>query len=96
MTGCRLTVRVTPRGGADRIDGVEAGPDGRPLVRLRVRAAPSDGEANAAVIALMALALGLARSEVRLVRGAAARLKTVEIDGLSEPEALARLEAASA
>ena len=88
---CRLTVRVTPRGGADRVGAVEAGPDGLPRVRLRVRAAPADGEANAAVVRLLAKTLNLPRSAVRIARGDTARIKTVEIDGLEEAEALARL-----
>ena len=88
---CRLTVRVTPRGGADRVDTIEVGPDGRPLVRLRVRAAPADGEANAAVVRLLAKTLNLPRSAVSIARGDTARIKTVEIDGLDEAEALARL-----
>ena len=90
---CRLTVRVTPRGGADRVDAVEVGPSGHPLVRLRVRAAPADGEANAAVIRLLGKALGVPRSAVRIVRGETARTKTIEIDGLDPADALARLSA---
>lgn len=90
---CRLTVRVTPRGGADRIDAVQIEPGGHPLVRLRVRAAPADGEANAAVIRLLGKALGVPRSAVRIVRGETARTKTIEIDGLDPADALARLSA---
>ncbi|WP_296817694.1 DUF167 family protein [Brevundimonas sp.] len=93
MTVCRIAVRVTPRGGADRIDAIEDDADGRPLVRLRVRAAPSDGEANAAVTALIARNLGLPRSAVRITRGETARVKTLEVDGLELQEVLARLSA---
>ena len=93
MTGCRIAVRVTPRGGADRIDAIETDADGRPLVRLRVRAAPADGEANAAVTALIARSLGLPRSAVRITRGETARVKTLEVDGLELQEVLARLSA---
>ncbi|MFA6968170.1 DUF167 family protein [Bosea sp. (in: a-proteobacteria)] len=85
--GLRLTVRLTPRGGRDAIDGVETLADGRPVLKLRVRVAPSDGEANAALLALLARELDLPRSTVTLAAGATARLKTVALTG--EPQALA-------
>ena len=91
MIRCRLRVRVTPRGGADRIDAVETDEVGRSLVRIRVRAAPADGEANAAVIVVLAQALGLPKSRLELVAGQTARIKTVAIDGMDEVEALRRL-----
>lgn len=79
--GLRLTVRITPRGGRDAIDSVESLADGRPVLKVRVRAAPSDGEANAALVALLARELALPRSAVTLVAGATARLKTVALTG---------------
>jgi uncharacterized protein YggU (UPF0235/DUF167 family) len=85
--GLRLMVRLTPRGGRDAIDGVETLADGRNVLKLRVRAAPSDGEANAALLALLARELDLPRSTVTLAAGATARLKTVALTG--EPETLA-------
>ncbi len=88
---CRLRVRVTPRGGADRIDAVETDDTGRPLIKVRVRASPADGQANTAVLATLARALGQPKSTLTLVAGQTARIKTVEIDGLDEAEALARL-----
>ncbi len=90
--GLRLTVRLTPRGGRDAIDGVETLADGRPVLKVRVRVAPSEGEANAALIALLARELQLPRSAVSLVAGATARLKTVAL--LGAPDDLAtRLQA---
>lgn len=79
--GLRLTARITPRGGRDAIDGVESLADGRPVLKVRVRAAPSDGEANAALVALLARELALPRSAVTLLAGATARLKTVALTG---------------
>jgi len=87
----RLTVRLTPRGGADRIDGWDEDAAGRRFLKARVRAAPEDGAANAALEALIAKALDRPKSAVRLVAGATARIKTLEIDGLTDAEALARL-----
>ena len=87
----RLRVRLTPRGGADRVDAVETDEAGLPLVRARVRAAPADGQANAALEVLLARALGVPKSAVRVARGQTARIKTVEIDGLDDAGALAAL-----
>lgn len=62
------------------------------MLRLRVKAVPDKGKANAAAIALLAKALGLPKSAVTLVAGDTARLKTVEIEG--DPVLLAaRIEA---
>ena len=72
----RFAVRLTPRGGADRVEGV--GEDG--VLRARVAAAPADGAANEALCRLLARELGLARRAVRLVAGAASRRKLVEVD----------------
>lgn len=90
--GLRLTVRLTPRGGRDAIDGVETLADGRPVLKVRVRAAPSEGEANTALIALLARELALPRSAVALVAGATARLKTVALTGEAQ-DLVSRLKA---
>jgi uncharacterized protein YggU (UPF0235/DUF167 family) len=78
----RLAVRVTPRGGRDAIEGWTADADGRPLLKVRVAAAATEGQANAAVIALIARALGRPKSAVRLARGGASRVKQLEIEGV--------------
>jgi len=84
--GLRLAIRLTPRGGRDALDGIEALADGREVLKARVRAAPSEGEANAALIALIAKLLNVPRSRVELAAGATARLKIIVVSG--EPEAL--------
>ncbi len=84
----RLTVRVTPRAGRDGVDGF----DESGALRVRVRAAPADGAANAAVAGVLAKALGLPGREVVLVQGAASRVKVFEV-GLPLEEALTRLGA---
>jgi uncharacterized protein len=76
-----LAVRLTPKGGSDAIDAVEQLADGRPVLKVRVRAAASEGEANAALLALLAKTLGVPRRDVSLVAGAGARLKRLRIDG---------------
>lgn len=71
----RLAVRVTP--GA-RSEGLEIA-EGRLLAK--VRAKPEDGKATAAVLDLLAAALGIAPSRLRLLRGATSREKLVQIEG---------------
>ena len=85
--GLVLTVRLTPRGGRDAIEGVTQLADGQSVLKVRVRAAPSDGEANAALVAVLARAVGLPPGRLSLVSGATARIKRVAIDG--DPAALA-------
>lgn len=69
----RLALRVTP--GA-RVEGVELG-DGKLLIKVRTK--PEDGKANAAVLDLLADALGIATSRLRMLRGATGRDKLVQI-----------------
>lgn len=79
--GLALTVRLTPKGGRDAIDGIEQMADGRSVLKVRVRAAPSDGEANDALVRLLAKSLGVAPRQVTLVAGATARIKRLEVAG---------------
>jgi uncharacterized protein YggU (UPF0235/DUF167 family) len=69
----RLALRVTP--GA-RVEALEVG-DGVLLVKVRAKA--KDGEANEAVLALLAEALGIATSRLRLLRGATGRDKLAQL-----------------
>ena len=69
----RLAVRVTP--GA-RSEALEISGSG---LQAKVRAKPNGGKANAAVLALIASALGLAPSRVHLLRGATSREKLWQI-----------------
>ncbi len=79
--GLLLTVRATPKGGRDAIDGIERLSDGNTVLKARVRAAPADGEANTALIRLIARAAGVAPSTVSLVRGGTGRIKVFRLAG---------------
>lgn len=51
------------------------------MLRLRVKAVPDKGKANAAAIALLAKALDIPKSRISVVAGETARLKTVMVEG---------------
>ncbi|WP_186392396.1 MULTISPECIES: DUF167 family protein [unclassified Pannonibacter] len=90
--GVSVDVRLTPRSGHDRVDGLSALSDGRQVLAARVRAVPEKGAANAALEVLMAKTLGLPKSAVSLAAGSTARIKTLHVTG--EPDTLmAALEA---
>ena len=90
--GARLNVRVTPNAGADRIEGIETRADGEVVLRIRVAAVPDKGKANAAVVAVLARALGVPKTAVAVAAGDTARLKTIAVT--ADPSSLApRLDA---
>lgn len=76
-----LTVRLTPKGGRDAIEGLAELADGTCALKARVRPAAHDGQANAALLRLIAGALGIAAREVSLIAGASARIKQIKISG---------------
>jgi uncharacterized protein YggU (UPF0235/DUF167 family) len=86
-----LPVRLTPGSSADRIDGWDVDAGGRPVLRVRVRARPVEGEANAALLKLLAHILGVPKSSVTLDRGGQARTKMISVAGLSDEDLRARL-----
>jgi uncharacterized protein len=83
-----LRVRVQPRASREAIGAWR--PDG--TLTVRVTAPPVDGRANAAVGALLAAALGVSASSVRVVHGARGRDKLVHVTGLTPAEIRRRLE----
>ena len=80
-----------PKGGRDAIDGWADEAGGKRRLKVRVAAPPEDGKANDALIRLIAKALGVAKSKVKIVSGQTSRMKLIEAEG--DP---ARLEAAGA
>ena len=79
--GVAVTVRLTPKGGRDAIDGVETLSDGSTVLKIRVRAIPSEGEANAALGRVLAKALAVPPRDVEIVSGHTSRIKRVKISG---------------
>ena len=82
----QIAVRVTPRGGRDAVDGWMRDDAGRLLLKVRVAAAAAEGQANAAVIAVLAKALRRPKSALTLISGQTARVKRIEVEGLGAAE----------
>jgi hypothetical protein len=78
--GVRLFVRVTPKSANDSVDGLRARGDETRLA-VKVRAQPHDGDANAAVLALLAKSFGCKPSALAIAAGHKDRDKTVLITG---------------
>ena len=90
-SGCSLRIRVHPRASRDQVAGFRATGSGEDVLRLSVTAPPADGKANAAVLALLAEALGTPKSRLAIVRGHGARDKVVAVESLSLEEVRERL-----
>lgn len=76
---CTLAIRVTPRSSKPGIGGWRTGEDGRDELEVRVAAPPTDGQANAAVIALLAKELGVSRTAIEIISGEISRHKRVRL-----------------
>jgi uncharacterized protein len=86
----RIAIRVKPGSARPGVGGEHAG-----ALVVAVRARAVDGKATEAALAAVARAFGVRRSAVRLVSGAASRIKVVDIDA-GDPQVLAALLAAPA
>jgi uncharacterized protein len=76
-----IDILVQPRASRAKIGPMH---DGR--IKIAVTAPPVDGEANAAVIELLARQLGVARGNVEVVAGASSRRKTIKIANVTEQQ----------
>lgn len=79
-----LKVKVTPRASRSKIVWGET-------VKVYVTSPPVDGEANEAVVEVVAKALGIAKSRVDIVQGTTGRLKTLRVTGMGESEIAEKL-----
>jgi hypothetical protein len=79
--GCVIVrVRLTPKSSLDAIEGLEATAEG-PALKARVRALPSEGEANKAVERVLADWLGVPKSAVAVAAGGKSRIKSLKVTG---------------
>jgi len=81
-----LSIKLTPNGGRDAIDGIETDAEGNAFLKARVSAVPEDGKANKALIALLSKKLRVPKSSISFISGETARKKILRIDG--DPEDL--------
>lgn len=84
-SGVELNVRVIPRSSQDVIEGVDETADGSAL-RVRVRAVPDRGEANRSAERIVSDWLGVPRTSVTVIAGAASRRKRLAVAG--DPDAV--------
>jgi uncharacterized protein len=98
--GVIVTVKLTPRSRQEAIDGVAEEPSvegPRPVLKVRVTAAPEGGKANAALIALLAKSWRVPKTAFTIVAGDTSRLKRIRIAGATQAllrDISARIEAA--
>ena len=83
-------MRVQPKASANLVAGYD-----EDTLRLRVTAPPTEGKANAGVIALLAKTLGVSKSKLQIVRGQSSTNKLISVDTLTEEEVRRRIEAAA-
>jgi uncharacterized protein (TIGR00251 family) len=90
--GARVALKVTPRAGSSRVEGIERDGAGQAHLMVRVSAPPEAGKANAALIKLLARRWRMAQRDVEVVSGAGARRKVLHVHG-SQDALIARLRA---
>lgn len=82
----KLRVRASPNARQSEIIGWEDDPQAGRILRVKIAAAPVDGEANKALRDFLARSLGLPKSRVVLEKGNSSRFKTFKIpDGTEIP-----------
>ena len=82
----RLTVKVTPGASRSEIVGFADG-----TLRVRVAAAPERDKANRELLVFLAKSLGTRKSALAIAGGRTGRTKTVNVQGMTLPEILAKL-----
>lgn len=72
-------MRAQPNASKDAVEGLGAEASGQRYLKVRVRAVPEKGKANAAIETVLAKSLGLPKSAVSVEKGETQRIKTVRI-----------------
>jgi len=83
-----LEIRVTPRAKRNSVELASPG-----QLRVRVTVAPEDGKANAAVLKLLAKALGIPKSRMSIIRGQTNQDKVIALGGVTSSELEVKLSA---
>lgn len=85
--GVVLTVQVVPRSSRNEILGIHGD-----ALRIRLKAPPVEGAANAALIVFLAETLGVHQRQVEILSGHASRRKSVLVSGLGKERVAQILE----
>ncbi len=83
----RLTIKVSPNASRSGIAGVRDG-----VLQIRVAAPPVEGRANKELIEVLAKALGVRKSAIRIIKGQTGRNKVIEIEGMSGEEIITKIQ----
>ncbi len=80
----KFKIKVIPKSSKNEILIEQADSPGDRLVKIKVTAAPTKGQANEAVIKLLSKELGLKKSQIAIVSGQTSKIKVIEIS--AEPK----------
>ncbi|EMI47213.1 DUF167 domain-containing protein [Rhodopirellula sp. SWK7] len=87
--GCTFKIRATPKAKKPSIGGEHDG-----SLKVVVAAPAEDGKANAAVIAAIAKWLGTSKSQIDIIAGHTARVKTIHVTGMPKETLIGAIESA--
>jgi len=76
-----IKIKVIPKSSKNEVLKTKDG-----LLKVKVTALPVEGAANKAVIKLLAEELGVKKSQLTIVDGHKSRIKTIQLNGVSEDE----------
>lgn len=76
--GLIIEVKVQPRSAKNEIAGEQAG-----ALKIKLTAAPVDGEANQALIKFLSVLLQVPKKDILLLRGESSRHKLIQIKGIN-------------
>ena len=82
-----IKVKLQPRASSSQILGFRGD-----VLQARVTPPPVKGKANEALLELLAKALGVSKSGIKVIRGHTIRHKLIAVDGLSQDDLLSRLK----
>lgn len=88
--GAEIRVRAQPNASKDAVEGLGEDAAGQAFLKVRIRAVPEKGKANAAIEQVLAKALGVPKSAVSVDKGETQRIKTVRIS--ADPSIAGALE----
>jgi uncharacterized protein (TIGR00251 family) len=77
--GLFLHLRATPKAGRDEVTGLVVNAAGQVALAIKVSKPADKGQANDAVIVILAKAIGISKSSLRLASGETSRDKVVEV-----------------